>query len=48
MSECTLDALLHEFEDRFPETLPEGLPPHRNVDHAVVLEPGHISLSASI
>ena len=29
-----------EFEDVFPETLPVGLPPQRNVDHRIIIEPG--------
>ena len=36
-----LESILHEYQDRFPETLPDGLPPERNVAHAIELEPGH-------
>src|SRR6185369_9090847 len=32
--------LLQEFSDTFPETLPDHLPPKRNVDHAIDLVPG--------
>ena len=33
-------AILKEFEDVFPDELPKGLPPSRNVDHKIELEPG--------
>ena len=38
--EPTLDALLREYEDRFVSSLPEGLPPERNIGHTIPLEPG--------
>ena len=31
MPESDLNGLLHEFSDRFMDTLPEGLPPERNI-----------------
>ena len=40
MPESELNALLHEYHDRFPEALPPGLPPERNIGHAIPLEPG--------
>src|ERR1700716_3644110 len=33
-------SLLDEFKDVFPEELPEGLPPRRDVDHRIELVPG--------
>lgn len=33
-------ALLHEYEDVFQEELPDGLPPARDVDHAIDTLPG--------
>ena len=33
-------ALLEEYKDMFPGELPAGLPPKRNIDHEIVLEPG--------
>ncbi|XP_010693303.2 uncharacterized protein LOC104906265 [Beta vulgaris subsp. vulgaris] len=35
-----LEALMKEFEDVFPEELPQGLPPVRGVKHAIDLVPG--------
>jgi hypothetical protein len=35
-----LAAVLRSFEDVFPDALPAGLPPAREVDHAIELEPG--------
>jgi hypothetical protein len=32
--------VLKEFQDVFPEKLPPGLPPRRDVDHQIELEPG--------
>ena len=40
MPDSELDAVLHEYEDRFHETLPDGLPPERNTGHTIPLEPG--------
>lgn len=34
-------AILEEFADVFPKELPSGLPPARDVDHQIDLEPGH-------
>ena len=39
MPESALDALLHEYHDRFPEALPPGLSLERNIGHAIPLEP---------
>lgn len=39
--------ILKEFEDVFPDELPHTLPPRRNVDHRIELEPGHQSPSRS-
>ena len=36
--ESTMDALLHKFADRFPDELPAGLPPERNIGHTIPLE----------
>src|SRR5690242_12678382 len=33
--------LLTEFADVFPDELPLGLPPKRDIDHRITLEPGH-------
>ena len=33
--------ILHDYGDVFPERLPRRLPPRRNVDHEIELEPGH-------
>ena len=35
-----MQAVLKEFQDVFPEKLPPGLPPRRDVDHRIELEPG--------
>ena len=40
MPESDLHGLLHEFSDRFMDTLPEGLPPEWNIGHSIPLEPG--------
>ena len=40
MPESVLNALLHEYHDVFPEALPPGLPPERNIGHTIPLEPG--------
>ena len=40
MPDAALQSVLHEFKDRFPETLPDGLPPERNVAHTIPVEPG--------
>lgn len=36
----TLQQLLHQFKDVFPEELPSQLPPLRDVQHAIDLVPG--------
>ena len=36
MPENELDALLHTFQDRFPEAVPDGLPPERNIGSTFV------------
>ena len=41
MPESELNALLRTFQDRFPETLPDGLPPERNIGHTIPVEPGN-------
>jgi hypothetical protein len=33
--------ITQDYADVFPEKLPKGLPPQRNVDHEIELEPGH-------
>src|SRR4051794_30904773 len=33
--------LLTEFANVFPDELPLGLPPKRDIDHRITLEPGH-------
>ena len=35
-----IQSLLQEFQDVFPDDLPEGLPPARNVDHKIEVIPG--------
>ncbi|XP_048493214.1 uncharacterized protein LOC125493747 [Beta vulgaris subsp. vulgaris] len=35
-----LEALMKEFEDVFPEELPQGLPPLRGIEHVIDLVPG--------
>ncbi|GKV50067.1 hypothetical protein SLEP1_g56783 [Rubroshorea leprosula] len=35
-----VQGILHEFEDVMPPELPQKLPPRREVDHAIELEPG--------
>ncbi|KAL1925478.1 uncharacterized protein VTP21DRAFT_361 [Calcarisporiella thermophila] len=35
-----IQSLLNEFKDVFPESLPAGLPPQREVDHRIELIPG--------
>ena len=40
MSESALQAVIHDYKDRFPDTLPDGLPPDRNIAHAIPVEPG--------
>nr|CAD1829916.1 unnamed protein product [Ananas comosus var. bracteatus] len=37
---AVIDAVLGEFEDVMPQELPKRLPPRREVDHAIELEPG--------
>ena len=40
MPESELNALLAEYADRFLDKLPAGLPPERNIGHAIPLKPG--------
>ena len=40
MPDTELDALLHEYDDRFMSALPEGLRPERNIGHTLPLEAG--------
>ena len=40
MPDTELDALLHDYDDRFMSALPEGLPPERNIGHTLPLEAG--------
>ena len=40
MHDAELGSLLDEFQDVFMDSLPEGLPPERNIGHPIVLEPG--------
>uniref|UniRef100_A0AAV1USU7 Uncharacterized protein n=1 Tax=Peronospora matthiolae TaxID=2874970 RepID=A0AAV1USU7_9STRA len=35
-----VEQLIHEFVDLFPASLPTGLPPVRDVEHAVIVKPG--------
>ena len=35
-----MQGLLTEFQDVFPDELPAELPPKRDVDHRITLEPG--------
>ena len=35
-----MQSILHEFKDRFPESLPDGLPPERVVAHTIPTGPG--------
>ena len=37
-----MDALLAKYADVFPDDLPAGLPPDRNIGHTIVLEPNTI------
>nr|CAD1820409.1 unnamed protein product [Ananas comosus var. bracteatus] len=37
---AVIDAVLGEFKDVMPQELPKRLPPRREVDHAIELEPG--------
>ena len=34
------EKIIREFEDVFPDDLPSGLPPQREIDHRIELEPG--------
>ncbi len=40
--ESELQFILHDCQDRFPESLPDGLPPERNVAHTIPTEPDHV------
>ena len=35
-----LESLIQEYRDLFPEQLPKGIPPSREVKHRTVVEPG--------
>jgi hypothetical protein len=37
---CDLREVIEEFRDVFPAELPGGLPPERDIEHAIELEPG--------
>lgn len=39
---CHVKKILKEYRDVFPEKLPPGLPPVRDVVHSIVTEPGHV------
>ena len=45
MAEGVLDELLRQYEDRFPEQLPKGLPPERDVGHTIPLVDGATPLN---
>ena len=36
-----LRSLINEYKDVFPEKLPKGVPPHREVQHVIDVEPGN-------
>jgi hypothetical protein len=38
---CLVKEILTEYADVFPDELPAGLPPKRNVGHSIPTEPGH-------
>ena len=42
MPDSDLQKIKHECTDRFPSTLPDGLPPERDVAHTIPTEAGHI------
>ena len=42
MADSELSATQKEYSDRFPETLPDGLPPERDVAHTIPTEPWHV------
>ena len=42
MSETSLQAVIHDLQDRFPATPPDSLPSDRNMAHAIPIEPGSI------
>ena len=42
MADSELDGIMEEYADKFPEALPDGLPPERDVTHTFPTEPGHV------
>jgi len=42
VSAAEMQKIRQEYADRFPETLPDGSPPKRDVAHAIVTEEGHV------
>jgi hypothetical protein len=42
-----LEPILNDYKDVFPDELPPGLPPRRDVDHRITLKPGAVPISRS-
>ena len=42
-----LEPILKAYKDVFPDELPPGLPPRRDVDHRIILKPGAVPISRS-
>ena len=38
--ESDMQSMLHEYQDHFPESLPDGLPPERDDAYTIATEPG--------